>query len=167
MKLEDFGIYELKKYLHAEDAIEEMEAKYNSERELAFISSFPSCSVDEVTGKIHPIGKNVEDVALELVDLERSYKVLIKRHKERLEVLQRAISNLADNERYVFERRLIEKECLNGEGHELLKKAVVKVCTFINEERNVKKKRDYKKGRAELRRQSNYIKRNQRGNIAI
>ncbi len=162
MKLEDFGLKELQNYVDAETKLDSLEEQHQEERDVVYNSCYPSYGVD-AAGDLTTARSSVEDAVIMLDELDESYKSLIRKYKERSDVLRRAISHLADDERFVFERKFFEKKSLNGDGHILLDKAVFKVCTFIQEQRNQKKKQEQINQQADLRQQVRNWKLSQKG----
>ncbi|WP_342545787.1 hypothetical protein [Lysinibacillus sp. FSL K6-4013] len=91
-------------YLHAQQELEEIERVYQAERQEAYEGIAPTITgFDYGSGRIYKLACHVEDYAIYLVELHESRNQRMKQVKQRVEVLEEAVSLLYDDERAQYE----------------------------------------------------------------
>lgn len=91
-------------YLQAQRELEEIEQVYQAERQEAYEGIAPAMTgFDYGSGRIYKLACHVEDYAIYLVELYEKRNQRMKLVKQRVEVLEEAVSLLYDDERAQYE----------------------------------------------------------------
>ena len=113
-------------YLHAQQELEEIERAYQAERQEAYEGVAPTITgFDYGSGRIYKLACHVEDYAIYLVELYEKRNRRMKQVKQRVDVLEEAVSLLYNDEREQYEAWRVKpvdlypdvlkalRECLN------------------------------------------------------
>ncbi|MFJ7840343.1 hypothetical protein ACIQXG_12860 [Lysinibacillus sphaericus] len=91
-------------YLHAQQELEEIERIYQAERQEAYGGIAPTITgFDYGSGRIYKLACHVEDYAIYLVELYEKRNQRMKLVKQRVDVLEEAVSLLYDDEQAQYE----------------------------------------------------------------
>ena len=91
-------------YLQAQRELEEIERVYQAERQEAYEGIAPTITgFDYGSGRIYKLACHVEDYAIYTVELYEKRNQRMKQVKQRVEVLEEAVSLLYDDERAQYE----------------------------------------------------------------
>jgi len=124
-------------YLQAQRELEEIELVYQAERQEAYEGIAPAMTgFDYGSGRIYKLACHVEDYAIYLVELYEKRNRRMKQVKQRVDLLEEAVSLLYDDERVQYEAWKVNpvalypdvlktlRECLNY----VLEREQVKEC---------------------------------------
>lgn len=91
-------------YIHAQQELEEIERVYQAERQEAYGGIAPTITgFDYGSGRIYKLACHVEDYAIYLVELYEKRIQRMKLVKQRVDVLEEAVSLLYDDEQAQYE----------------------------------------------------------------
>lgn len=91
-------------YIHAQQELEEIERVYQAERKEAYEGIAPVMTgFDYGSGRIYKLACHVEDYAIYLVELYEKRNQRMKLGKQRVDVLEEAVSLLYDDEQAHYE----------------------------------------------------------------
>lgn len=91
-------------YIHAQQELEEIERVYQAERQEAYGGIAPTITgFDYSSGRIYKLACHVEDYAIYLLELYEKRNQRMKLVKQRVDVLEEAVSLLYDDEQAQYE----------------------------------------------------------------
>lgn len=159
MKPEDFGVYELQRYITAEYEFRKLDAERETAKEAVFCSLFPQWKPND-TGDITYFRSPTEDAVIRLVEIDEATEEAAQVFKRKSSMLRQAMKILTPGEREAFDCMVWGE--VSQQAYETLEElahtAVKKLCLYIGTEKAKEKTETIRKHKESLKQQAKEYK---------